>query len=85
MIDNYITLESPNTCFDLYEKIRLFDSEKNNEILVAIDGNKFTQENFQYIQQLSEILNDSGEIGSFELGNLYIDVIQMNTYEKELI
>ena len=85
MIDNYITLESPNTCFDLYEKIRLFDSEKNNEILVAIDGNKFTQENFQYIQQLSEILNDSGEIGSFELGNLYIDVIQLNKYEKDLI
>ena len=85
MIDNYITLESPNTCFDLYEKIRLFDSEKNNEILVAIDGNKFTQEDFQYIQQLSEILNDSGEIGSFELGNLYIDVIQLNKYEKDLI
>ena len=85
MIDNYITLESPNTSFDLHERIRLFDDEKNNEILVAIDGSKFTQQDFQIIQQLSEILKDSGEIGSFELGNLHIDIIQINTYEKELI
>jgi len=85
MIDNYITLESPNTGFDLHERIRLFDDEKNNEILVAIDGNKFNQQDFQVIQQLSEILADSGEIGSFELGNLHIDIVQINTYEKELI
>ena len=53
MIGNYITLESPNTSTDLYQKIKLFNSEKNNEILVTIDGNKFTQQDFQYIQQLS--------------------------------
>ena len=85
MIDNYITLESPNTGFDLYKRIRLFDNEKNNEILVEIDGSKFTQQDFQIIQQLPEILKDSGEIGSFELGNLHIDVIQINTYENTLI
>ena len=37
------------------------------------------------MQQLPEILKDSGEIGSFELSNLHIDVIQINTYEKNLI
>ena len=87
MIDNYITLESPNTSFDLYERIRLFDDEKNNEILVTIDGNKFTQQDFQYIQQLSEILSDSGE-PSFhgELGNITVEIFEtMNTFEKELI
>ena len=85
MIDNYITLESLNTGFDLHERIRLFDDEKNNEILVTIDGSKFTQQDFQIVQQLPEIFKDSGEIGSFELGNLRIDIIQINTYEKELI
>ena len=87
MIDNYITLESPNTSTDLYQKIKLFDSEKNNEILVTIDGNKFTQQDFQYIQQLSEILSDSGE-PSFhgELGNITVEIFEtMNTFEKELI
>ena len=85
MIKNYIDLEQPNTSFDLNERVKPFDNEKNNEILVTIDGSKFTQQDFQIIEQLPEILKDSGEIGSFELGNLHIDVIQINTYEKELI
>tara|TARA_B100001063_G_scaffold195713_1_gene187513 strand:+ start:5345 stop:6583 length:1239 start_codon:yes stop_codon:yes gene_type:complete len=87
MIDNYITLESPNTNFDLYERIRLFDDKKNNEILVTIDGNRVTQQDFQYIQQLSEILADSGEPGFHgELGNLVVEIFEtMNTFEKELI
>ena len=85
MIKNYIDLEQPSTSFDLNERVKPFDNEKNNEILVTIDGSKFTQQDFQIIEQLPEILKDSGEIGSFELGNLHIDVIQINTYEKELI
>ena len=63
----------------------IYQKKKNNEILVTIDGNTFNQQDFGYIQQLSEIIANSGEIGSFELGNLHIDVIQINTYEKELI
>ena len=87
MIDNYITLESPNTGFDLYERIRLFDDEKNNEILVTIDGNKFTQQDYQYIQQLSQILADSGEPAFHgELGNLIVEIFEtMTTLEKDLI
>jgi glycosyltransferase involved in cell wall biosynthesis len=87
MIDNYITLESPNTSFDLYERIRTFDDEKNNEILVTINGNLFNQQDFQYIQQLSAILTDSGEPAFHgELGNITVEIFeQMNTYEKTLI
>ena len=81
----YVEKEQPNTTIDLSEKIKPYDNEKNNEILVTIEGNTFNQQDFGYIQQLSEILNNSGEIGSFEIGNLHIDVIQINTYEKELI
>jgi glycosyltransferase involved in cell wall biosynthesis len=81
----YVEKEQPNTTIDLSERIKPYDNEKNNEILVTIDGNTFTQQDFGHIQQLSEILANSGEIGSFELGNLHIDVIQINTYEKDLI
>ena len=81
----YITLEQPNTKFYLRDRIKPLDNEKNNEILIQIDGAKFTQQDFNYITQLSEIIQDSGEIGSFELNNLHIDIIQINTYEKVLI
>jgi glycosyltransferase involved in cell wall biosynthesis len=81
----YITLEQPNTKFNLRDRIKPFDNEKNNEILIQIDGAKFTQQDFNYITQLPKIIQDSGEIGSFELNNLHIDIIQINTYEKDLI
>jgi len=81
----YVEKEQSNTTIDLSERIRPYDNEKNNEILVAIDGNTFNQQDFGYIQQLPEILADSGEIGSFELGNLHIDVIQMKDYVNNLI
>ena len=82
---NYIADEQMRSSFNLIERVRPYDNEKNNEILVTIDGSKFSQQDFQIIQQLPEILKDSGEIGSFELANLHIDVIQINTYEKDLI
>ena len=47
--------------------------------------NKFTQNEFQLIQQLPEILEDNGEIGKFELGNLKITINSLNEYQNELI
>ena len=85
LIKSYIETEKVNTTMDLYNRVKPYDNEKQNEILIKIDGNNFTEQDFNYLQQLPEIIADSGEIGSFELGNLYIDVIQINTYEKDLI
>ena len=81
----YITLEQPNTKFDLRNRIKPYDNEKQNDILIEIDGTKFLQQDFKYIQQLSEILDDSGEEGSFNLGNILITIHSLKTYEKDLI
>ena len=56
-----------------------------NNIIVEIDGNTFNQNDFQIIHQLSEIIQDSGEIGNFELGNIKITIDSLLTYEKRLI
>ena len=85
MIKNYIDSEQPNTTVDLNERIKPFDNEKNNEILIQIDGSTFSQQDFQIIQQLPEIIKDSGEVGEFQLGNLFISIIQMNEYQNNLI
>tara|TARA_R110001632_G_scaffold29842_2_gene78927 strand:- start:656 stop:2416 length:1761 start_codon:yes stop_codon:yes gene_type:complete len=84
---SYIEKEQPNTIIDLSGRIKPYDNEKNNEILVTIDGNTFNQQDFDYIQQLSEILQDSGEPGFHgELGNIIVEIFEeMNTFEKELI
>ena len=74
-----------NFLIDEYERTKGIDSlpedrVKRNRKLALL------QEDFGFIQQMSEIIQDSGEVTFHgEIGNLIIDIIQMNTYEKELI
>ena len=82
---HYIDQEQNNTEYILNYKIRPYDNEKLNEILVRLDAASFNQDDFKIIQQLPEIIKDSGEIGSFQLGNLFIDIIQMIEYQNTLI
>ena len=83
--EDYIAGEEANTSYNLFDRLKPFDNEKHNEILVQIDGNTFNQQDFQIIQQLSDIIKDSGEVGEFELGNLFITIVQMNEYQNKLI
>tara|TARA_B110000858_G_C17759107_1_gene453586 strand:+ start:216 stop:1403 length:1188 start_codon:yes stop_codon:yes gene_type:complete len=85
LIKNYIEAEQPNTSLNLNPRILPFDNEKNNEILINIDGKLFNQQDFQIIQQLGDIIKDSGTIGKFQLGNLTIEIFQMNEYQNNLI
>ena len=82
---DYFEKEKNNTIYDLSERVKPYDNEKQNEILVRIDGKIFNEEDWKILMQLSEIIKDSGSIGSFQLGNLGIDIIQMNEYQKDLI
>jgi glycosyltransferase involved in cell wall biosynthesis len=83
---HYITTEQPNTIMDLSKRVLPYNNEKNNEILVTI-SDKFEQQDFNYIMQLSEILADSGEPAFHgKLGNITVEIFEkMNTYEKDLI
>ena len=59
-------------------------------IIVEIDGKTFTQQDFDYVQQLSEILADSTfleeDMGSqFEVGNITLTIKNVDTHEKKLI
>ena len=84
LLQDYIQAEQPNTSFNLNERVKPFDNEKNNEILITI-GSTFTQQDFQLIQKLSAIIKDSGEIGEFELGNLKIEIFKIKDNINDLI
>ena len=83
--EQFINLEQENTICDLDKKVLPINNEKNNEIIVSINGSKFTSQDFQIIQQLGEIIKDSGQIGKFELNNLSIEIFKMNEYQNDLI
>ena len=81
----YGTLEWLKTSFNIHNRVVPISIEPSNGILVKINGDKFTQQDFQTIQQLSAIIQDSGAIGEFELGNLKIQINDLTTYENQLI
>ena len=85
LIKNYIKNEQVNTIIDLNDRIKPYDNEKNCEILVELDGNSFSQEDYKILMKLPEIIKDSGSIGRFALNNLKVEIVQMNEYQKNLI
>ena len=84
-INKYIDEEQPNTDFNLKKKIHSQHMNPQNDVVVYIDCSKLNQKNYPMLCQLPEILQDSGEIGEFELDVFNVKVKNLNTYEKELI
>ena len=82
---DYFEKEKNNTIYDLSRRVLPYGNEKNNEILVEIDGKTFNEEDWKIIMQLSEIIKDSGSVGRFQLSNIIIEIIQMNEYQNSLI
>lgn len=81
----YINQEQNNTNYDLSERIYPYDNEKQNHILIQFDGNKLTNDSFNMIQLLPEIIHQTNDLGSFELDIFTIDIINLITFENTLI
>ena len=71
--------------FEFIAYLLYFISPTFNNILVSINGSNFTQQDYELIQNISEIITDSGEIGEFELGNLKININSLETFENDLM
>ena len=84
----YVETEQPNTAFDLTKRIFHIGHnypEGENDIVVVFDCNQLGNHNFQYIQQLPEIIADNGAIGEFKLDCFNIIINNMETYETNLV
>jgi glycosyltransferase involved in cell wall biosynthesis len=88
MVDIYIDREQENTSFDLSK--RVFTLENNdpiseNDIIIEFDSSQLTPENFQLLMQMPNIIQESGEVGKFELDIFTIEIISLIEYQQELI
>ena len=79
----FIQKEQQNTKTNLTKKLE--EGDLKNDIKVSLDARKFNQTDYVYIQQLPLIIQDSGEVGEFELGNLKIVINEINDLSKDLI
>ncbi len=65
---------------------QLYDWFNDGEdIIVTIDGNNFNQSDMEYIVKLNQIIEDSGEIGEFQLGNIHIKINKIKDISKTFI
>jgi len=84
-VNKYIEEEQPNTQFNLNKRIHSDHIEPKNNVIVKFDCRFLTQQNFQILTNLSELLQDSGEIGEMEYDIFKFYIKSLDTYEKDLI
>ena len=85
IIKEYIEKEQKNTAYDLSQRVlREYDQCKNN-IVVRLDAKEFNQETFGFIQQLSLIVHQHGQIGTFDLEPLRRTIDSLEEYQESLI
>jgi glycosyltransferase involved in cell wall biosynthesis len=85
---SYYEYEHKRTSYDLKKRVLTLGYQNPHDyddIIVEIDGKNFNNYDFQLLQQLSEIIKDSGEIGKFQLSNLNIEINLMKEYQDSLI
>jgi glycosyltransferase involved in cell wall biosynthesis len=88
IVDIYIDREQPNTKFDLTKRVFTLTNntpEWENDIVIEFDADKLTQQNFQLLMQMPSIIQDSGEIGEFEIDIFKVIINHIEEYQNNLI
>lgn len=85
---HYIDKEQGNTAFDLRQRISTIkyqDPYTENDIVIEINARTFDHNDFMYIQQMAEIIEQHDDTGVFKLGSMQITINALNDYSKDLI
>jgi glycosyltransferase involved in cell wall biosynthesis len=83
---SYYELEQKHTKFDLLKRIKTIKySKPDNDIIIEFDATKLNNNSFNIIQNISDIITSSGDIGIFELDIFKITIKTLNTYEDSLV
>jgi hypothetical protein len=55
------------------------------DVIVEIDGKTITQQDYNYIQQLNDIVKETNEAGTFQIGNLKITINSLEEQQHKYI
>lgn len=84
----YIESEQSKTSYDLTKRVLHIgynDPHGENDIVVEFDAKQISNHNFQYIQQLAEIIKDNGEIGEHTLDIFKVSIYSLDEQQNNLI
>ena len=74
-----------NNCNDELKSILEPWGNGGDDVIVEINGSLFNHQDYQYLEQLHDVIEEQGEIGEFTLGNLKININNLKSHEKDLI
>jgi len=75
---NYVDAENENSEYEISDAVKPYDNEKNNHILISFDASKLTNQHFtEFIKKLPFIIEQTGEVGSFNWDIFQIDIISL--------
>ena len=82
---DYVDKEQPNTQYTLVDRI-FIKNDCDSDIKIYVNGQTFTEKDYQYINQMSQIIEQSGQPDSnFEIGNLTLRIDKKIEYTEDLI
>ena len=84
----YYENEHKNTSYDFKKRIlttKYNNPIEENDIIVEFDGTRLTNEAFNILTNLPDIITESGEVGVFELDIFKITINQIESNTKPLI
>lgn len=83
--DRYIQAEQKNTKFDLKKKLKRYEDQKTNDIIIEFDANKITNNSFEFFNMLQLMLEDSGQVGTLEYDIYKLKINKLSDYSNHLI
>ena len=88
LFDYYYDAEQKNTSYDLEKRVlttKYNHPKEENDIIIEFNGRDFNQNSFGIVHQLSDIITESGEVGTFELDVFKITINKIESFSKDLI
>jgi hypothetical protein len=85
---DYIEIEQSNTSYDLQKRVLYIGNnypEGENDVVVVFDANRITDQTFYLLQNISDLITDTNDIGEFNVDYLTIIVNSLETYDHTLI
>ena len=85
---SYYEYEHKRTSYDIKKRVLTLgyqDPHEYDDVVVEIDGKAFSNQDFQVLQQLPDILQEQGQPGKFKLGNMTISIYRLEESQNSLI
>ena len=74
----YVDSENKNSEYDIADKVKPYDNEKNNNMLISFDASTITNEHFsKFIKNIPFIIEKTNQIGEFNWDMFKVSIIDL--------